>query len=416
MSKIRQYFSTLELIRGFLSALFGSLFIYLEYFNLSSPLANTILALLSLYLLLKNGIQVWFFYGAFTSLFWFWWVSMSLIQYDLIWLIPLEIIFLMLIYGTIFAFFAWISHQSCSVFIQLLLKSLVLLGISYIHPFSFDWLKPELMFTDTPFGILKWQFGVILLSLSATIWRKRVLYLFCVFFAYQPITASIEEVPKDIMLVTTQTGVKDKWNKTLQKTQFNKIFQAIDTAIDANKTLIIFPESVFPLYLKRTPKVYTPLLEKSKQIDIIVGGLSWKNKHPYNSTYFFHQNKVTIADKVVLVPFGESNPLPQFLSDWVNEVFYDGAVDYLPSEEVTDFNISGKLYRNAICFEATSEKLYEGSPKNMIVISNNGWFTPSIEPNLQKILLRYYHKKYHTNIYHSTNMSPSYVILNEHND
>jgi apolipoprotein N-acyltransferase len=112
----------------------------------------------------------------------------------------------------------------------------------------------------------------------------------------------------------------------------------------------------------------------------------------------------------VLVPFGESNPLPDFLSDWVNKVFYDGAVDYKASKEVIDYKIDDNTYRNAICFEATSEKLYEGIPENMIVLSNNGWFTPSIEPTLQKLLLQYYSKKYGTTVYHAVNMSDSYII------
>jgi len=118
-----------------------------------------------------------------------------------------------------------------------------------------------------------------------------------------------------------------------------------------------------------------------------------------------------------LVPFGEANPLPDFLSDWVNEVFYDGAIDYKASDKVTDYHIDGTTYRNAICFEATSEKLYEKDkkgqrPKNMIVLSNNGWFHPSIESSLQKLLLQYYSKKYGTTIYHSVNMSTSYMIQN----
>ena len=46
----------------------------------------------------------------------------------------------------------------------------------------------------------------------------------------------------------------------------------------------------------------------------------------------------------------------------------------------------------------------------MIVLSNNGWFVPSTEPTLQKLLLLYYNKKYDTTIYHSINMSPSYII------
>jgi len=146
-----------------------------------------------------------------------------------------------------------------------------------------------------------------------------------------------------------------------------------------------------------------------------VGALYWDGRTPRNSTYVFTKGHVSIANKVLLVPFGEANPLPDFLSDWVNEVFYDGAVDYKADSEVTDYEIDGTIYRNAICFEATSEKLYVTNkngnyPPYMIVLSNNGWFTPSIEPSLQKLLLQYYSKKYGTTIYHAVNMSNSYII------
>ncbi len=48
--------------------------------------------------------------------------------------------------------------------------------------------------------------------------------------------------------------------------------------------------------------------------------------------------------------------------------------------KVTDYTIDGVKYRNAICYEGTSEKLYRDNPKNMILISNNGWVVPSVEP------------------------------------
>ncbi len=157
--------------------------------------------------------------------------------------------------------------------------------------------------------------------------------------------------------------------------------------------------------------------KRAKHISIVTGGLYWDGKTPRNSSYIFTNNTITVANKVVLVPFGESNPLPDFLSDWVNKVFYDGAVDYKASTKMTDYTIDGTTYRNAICFEATSEKLYEkdkeaNRPEQMIVLSNNGWFMPSIEPTLQKLLLQYYSKKYGTTIYHAVNMSESYKIVN----
>jgi len=117
-----------------------------------------------------------------------------------------------------------------------------------------------------------------------------------------------------------------------------------------------------------------------------------------------------VANKVILVPFGENNPLPDWLGDLVNDIFYDGAVDYEASSVITDYKIDDTIYRNAICYEACSEALYRGEPKEMIVLSNNGWFTPSIQATQQRLLLEYYSRKYGTKIYHSVNKSASYII------
>ncbi len=414
MNKIRQYFSTFELTRALLIALLSSAFIYLDHWDFSHPLVNTILGLTTLYLLLQEGQKVWFVSGAFIGLFWFWWIALSLQHYGMIWAVPAEILIISFIYGVLFWLFAWTAEKLSLIFSipSVLLKAFFLLIFSYIHPFGFDWFKPELMFVESYLGIQKWQFASILLGVGLSIWKKQFRYLLLVLFAYQTNFSTYTKLADDITLITTHTSVQDKWNETLHARQFENIFKSIDQAIEAQKKLIIFPESIFPLFLNRSQKLIDRLQEKAKQISIVTGGLYWDGKTPRNSTYIFTDNKISVANKVILVPFGESNPLPDFLSDWVNKIFYDGAVDYVASKNVIDYRIDGKSYRNAICFEATSERLYEGNPKNMIVLSNNGWFIPSIEPTLQKLLLQYYSKKYGTTIYHAVNMSKSYIIQN----
>ncbi len=415
--KISQYSSTFELTKGFFIALLSAAFIYLNHWGFSYPTLNTILGITTLYLLLKEEKKVWFFSGAFIGLFWFWWIALSLQHYGMVWAVPIEIAIIMLSYGILFWLMAWISEKIASLLqisgtlLPLLLKASALFIISYIHPFSFDWFKPELMFVESYLGIEKWQFAIILSALVLSIWKQQLLYLLLILFAYQsnpPISLISED---HIRLVTTHTSVEEKWDETLHAAQFKDLFKQIDQAIKEKKSLVILPESVFPIFLNRS-KMLDRLQKKAKQISIVTGGLYWDGKTPRNSTYIFTDNKVSVANKVVLVPFGESNPLPDFLSDWVNKVFYDGAVDYVASPNVVDYHIDGKTYRNAICFEATSERLYEGEPKHMIVLSNNGWFTPSIEPTLQKLLLQYYSKKYGTTIYHSVNMSQSYMVKN----
>jgi apolipoprotein N-acyltransferase len=423
MNKIRQYFTTFVLIRGLMIAMLGSAFIYLNYWGLSYALINTIVGLLFLYLLLKSETAVWFIVGSLIGLFWFWWIALSLIEYEMLWAAPIEVFIIMLSYGLLFAFVAWLSHrlpssigfkttQSTHIF-TLIIKAIGLLSLSYIHPFSFDWFKPELMFVESYLGIEKLQFFFILTGIVLSLWKKSILYMLIIVLAYQPLNLEISKVTPNIALITTHTSVKDKWNKNKHQAQFDTILQTIDEAIAKKKSLIILPESVFPIFLNREEGLLNALKERAKHITIVVGALYWDGKTPRNSTYIFTKGNVKIANKVILVPFGEANPLPDFLSDWVNKIFYDNAVDYKADSNVTDYVIDGITYRNAICFEATSEKLYEGHPKQMIVLSNNGWFTPSIEPILQKLLLQYYSKKYSTTIYHSVNMSESYIIQNK---
>ncbi|NOR54745.1 MAG: apolipoprotein N-acyltransferase [Sulfurovum sp.] len=423
MNKIRHYFSTLELTTGLGIALLSSAFIYLDFFHFSHPLLTTILGLLTLYFLLASSTKTWFIVGAGIGLFWFWWISLSFIHYEMLWAIPIVVIIMALLYAVPFGIIAWVSEKITSRFtfhselFTLLLKALGLLALSYVHPFGFDWFKPELMFVDSYFGIEKWQFAVILGAIVLSLWRNNILLLMLVVFAYVPTSSATPSLKENIALIGTHITVEDKWNEILHPKHFKDIFAEIDQALAEKKSLIILPESVFPVFLNHDKITLLKLKEKSKNISIVTGALYWDGKTPRNSTYIFNKGKITVANKVLLVPFGESNPLPDFLSDWVNEVFYDGAVDYVASADVTDYTIDGVTYRNAICFEGTSEKLYEKDkagkrPENMILLSNNGWFTPSIEPTLQKLLLQYYSKKYGTDIYHSVNMSDSYLIKN----
>jgi apolipoprotein N-acyltransferase len=407
-----------------------------EYWDLSYPVLTTFFGLTALYLLLQENKNTWFFSGFFTGLFWFWWILVSFGHYNMLWAIPIGLLIISFSYGILFWSLAWIAEKITDVIAniragrdhppksiapskfkvgeptlrELILKATGLLVLSYLHPFGFDWFKPELMFVNSYLGIEKWQFAIILTAMILSIWKRQFLYLFIVLLAYQPATTSTPSIPNTIQLTTLNTPVEEKWNKALHTQQFNEVFNIIDKAIDNNKTLVILPESIFPIFLNYDKTLIAKLERRAKAISIVVGGLYWDGKTPHNSTYIFSNKKITIANKVLLVPFGESNPLPDFLSDWVNKIFYDGAVDYKASENVVDYTIDGTTYRNAICFEATSEKLYEGEPENMIVLSNNGWFTPSTEPTLQKLLLQYYSKKYRTTIYHSVNMSRSYIV------
>ena len=416
--KINEYFTINRITMGFLIALLSAGSLYLDWMGVVNYLINTILGLLSFYLLLKSCKKTWFWFGFFMASLWFWWISMSFANYGFAWAIPIGIIISSFVFGLLFLLLASLSESISRKFfptqeyLPLLLKALALLLLSYIHPFGFDWYKPELLFTNSYIGIEKWQFALVLVAILLTLYQKQLLFMLLVIGAYPYAShfQKVEPLTSNIQLGNFHINVIDKWKPELQQKHISMVFNAIDRAIAEKKSLIILPESIFALFLNQQPVLLKALLQRSHEISIVLGSLYVDGETPRNSTYIFKDGNYTIANKIVLVPFGEANPLPKFMSKWINNLFFDGAPDYVAAKNPTDYEIDGKIYRNAICYEACSEPLYQGEPKQMIVISNNGWVSPSIEPTLQKILLQYYSKKYGTTIYHAANMSPSYIV------
>jgi len=383
----------------------------LEYLGITIPLINTIFGLLGLYILIHSNKKTWTITGFLIGIFWFWWIALSFRDYGFAWAIPIGVVIIALIYALIFWLLAYISQLlSKKIDIpQPFINIIMIFAISYIHPFGFDWLKLEIIFVDSYIGVTPLDFILVLISLSLIKYNRY--YILISLFAINPNLSIVSFQDKNIDLITTNISIKDKWNIDLMDKNIEDTFKIIQNSIDNNFSIIILPESIIPKFINKNEYIKDRLKEYSNHISIVIGGLYLDdNGTPRNSTYIFSKDNIEIANKVVLVPFGEANPLPKFLSDIVNKIFYDGAIDYKASKNVYDYTIDNIKYRNAICFEATSERLYENSPKYMIAISNLNWFTPSIQPTLQKLLLKYYHRKYGTIIYHSINGSRSYIV------
>jgi apolipoprotein N-acyltransferase len=266
----------------------GSAFIYLSHWGFSLPWLNSIIGILTLYLLLPSDSRVWSVTGFFTGILWFWWIALSFNHYQMPWAIPIVVTTIGLLYAILFWAAAFLAEKAASIFyppssiLHLTLKAAALLGFSYVHPFGFDWFKPELMFVESYFGIEKWQFTIILIAIVLTLWKKQAAYLLIALLAWQPLNTTPPELPEKIQIVSTQTNVEEKWDKTLHPAQFKMLFSTIDKAIEDNKTLIVLPESVFPVFLSRSSSLIDALREKAKKISIVTGGLYWDGKTPRN--------------------------------------------------------------------------------------------------------------------------------------
>jgi apolipoprotein N-acyltransferase len=294
------------------------------------------------------------------------------------------------------------------------IRALLLFGLSFVTPFSWKWLEPELLFVHSYIGIYKYQLALLLLALVLLKFKKPYRYIVPPLLLLGALNYGYTQ-PKEphlkIKLVATDIPQNEKWTRKALYPTVSMIFANIDNAIKEHYDLVIFPESVFPLYLNKNQQLLNALQERSKKIAIVVGALLREDEKNYNVSYLFQNGSYQVAKKLVLVPFGEYIPLPKFAKKFVNETFFNGASDFVTAKKPTDFIIKGVKFRNAICYEATTDDIYAGGNiKYVIAMSNNAWFAPSIEPTLQKILLEYFAKKEGVIIYHAANYKGSAVI------
>ncbi|WP_458699703.1 apolipoprotein N-acyltransferase [Sulfurospirillum sp. 1307] len=403
----KNHSSTFYIIKGFFIAFSLSIFIYLDYFSFQSKIINSIFAFIGFYTLLKAQNKTLPWIGFFLGIFWFYWISLSFRFYDLPYLIPFVIIGIGLIYGFIF----WIiSKLSISVEI----RAILLLALSFFEPFGFNWLKLELLFINSYFSTNLYMYTLFLAFLVFLIRVKKPYnFIFLIAIILLPFSNNQTQIkPPNLNIALADINLEQdkKWDKKYQQEIIETNFLIIKKAIQNKKDLIILPESAFPLYLNLHVELVEKLKKLSHKISIITGGLRVLNEKVYNSSYMFQNGDMKIANKVVLVPFGEKIALPKFMARIINKIFFNGAEDYESAKDVTDFDINGYKFRNAICYEATSNELFKNNPRYMVAISNNAWFKPSIEPTLQKLLLKYYARKYNTIIYHSANGGINAII------
>jgi len=427
--KIKKYFTTNHIIEGLIIAILLSAFIYIEHFNLFSgyflSILNTISGILGLYLLLKAKTPVWFFSGFFIAIFWLWWISVSFCYYNMPYLIPFVVLIIGLVYGFIFLILSYISvaiakrieSKFFAIFWEssrVVFNALAIILIDQIEPFGFNWLKLQLIFTDSVISDSLYSFIAVVAILAITIVTKRYYILLALIVLVDLNEPKIlkPSALRDISLVQTDISMKDKWKPKNAPLFTNIALEKIDRAISNNKSMVILPESILPYFLNLERPYLEQFLERSKKITIVIGSLYFKSKtNRRNSAYIMKDGSYIVANKVVLVPFGEANPLPSWASKIVNKIFFDGAIEYQADKNYTTIKALNKEFKIAICYEGTALKTYKDKPKYLIVISNNGWFKPSIEPTLQKILLKHYSREYGTTIYHSVNGSSSYVVL-----
>ncbi|MDA3077359.1 apolipoprotein N-acyltransferase [Campylobacter sp. JMF_06 NA1] len=410
----REYFTLNKINNGFFLALGVSNFIFVEILSqnlggilsLVAEFLSPFIAIFALFALLKSNKQIWFWFGFFIGAIWFYWISFSLIYFGLSFLIPVEILGICLIAGAIFRIFA--------IFDEPIARALCLVGLKFIHPFGFDWLNFELLFSHGIFRAEIFAFCTILVGICILIKfrhkAKILLFCACLICALEFKEKQAEFLPLKIKLENSQISQFDIWDEEKILDAIRENLTKIDEAIESGYEAIVLPESAFALYLNREEALKEILLEKSHKISIVAGAEAYEESKFYNSAYVFENGNLRRFDKHILVPFGEQVPLPVPIRDFINNTFLGGASDFSIAPNFSFYTIKEIPVKSAICYEATRGEFYSDNPKFVVAISNNGWFIPSYEPHLQRLIIRYYATLSGASVYHAINASPSEII------
>ncbi len=380
--------------------------IYFSFFeNIFLETLSPFLAIWGLILLLRTkSAKGYFWTGFLTGLFWFWWVGLSAIYFNLNYLVPVIALIMGLVYGVLF--------RICFLFKFDFLRLCAIFALSFIHPLGFDWLEWGIY---TAYGFFDSSLrGIICLFLIAYFIYEGyisryykiaiVLILFFTGFHYEEKTATT--LPFSYKLINTNISQDQKFLQEKLILNSNALLSEISRAILEKKELVILPETAFAFNLRGT-KYEDFLKELSHKIIIITGAFYTKDGQTYNSTYVFRRGKSYIFNKHFLVPFGEEIP---FFKELVKKYFLPNMEEFTRGPVQSQYKLNNSLITNAICYEATKEQNYKNS-QIIIALSNNAWFKHSNEYKLQKLLMQFYANKYGVSVYHATNGKENAVIL-----
>ncbi|MCK4738088.1 MAG: apolipoprotein N-acyltransferase, partial [Sulfurimonas sp.] len=247
----------LDLVSGIITALLFSTFIYLEHFGITVKLINTICALLSLGLLLYISKRAVLIAGFFIGLLWFYWIGYSFEYNGVGYLTPV----ITFIFGIIYMLFFGVLALTNSVAI----RALLIFGLSFFEPMDWNWLQIELLFVDSYIGILKYQLATVLVALSLPGYiqnRYKYTPLLLLILALNQggqalniYTKVQKDAPLKIKLVSTDIKQDVKWKRESLKPTIKLAYKEIQKAIDEGYDIVVLPESVFPLYMNKTPKL-----------------------------------------------------------------------------------------------------------------------------------------------------------------
>ncbi len=291
--------------------------------------------------------------------------------------------------------FAWVTME--------FVRSLGALGFPWINlGLTQTIYLPLIQIADVTgsYGISFWIVLINIFFYLTIVSKNKLKYLivtgliFIIVFSFGHIRInSIKEVEtKSITIAVTQPNINadEKWEPEARDENFALMHGLLDSALNLNPDLVLWPESAVPAYLRLSEYRRNPIVEKLAKFNIpllsgTVDRIIDKNgdKIYYNSTiYIKPDGNIQMYNKIHLVPFAEYIPLTENIPSLKKLNFGQG--NFTPGKEYTVFKLDSVKFSNIICYESSMPKIVKDFVKNgaqfITIQANDGWLGKSAGP------------------------------------
>ncbi|MFN3785212.1 MAG: apolipoprotein N-acyltransferase [Thiothrix sp.] len=240
-----------------------------------------------------------------------------------------------------------------------------------------------------------------------------------------------EPATQEPLYISMLQGNIDQWTKWAPEFR-NENIQAYMDLMDGDKFpdvetshLVIWPETALADFFQQSRAEMLQLQDWARETksDLLIGGfhVDRMTGNVYNAVMAVggerdvEQSIATgenVSAKRHLVPFSEYIPFLQYLRFLENiiKLPYDNVTAWRGTHTLT---LAGQPMRIAVCYEeAYAEQMLEGLPDAtmLLTVSNDGWFTGSIQPYQHTEIARMRAKETGRFLLHATNNGVSAII------
>ncbi len=281
-------------------------------------------------------------------------------------------------------------------------------------------------------GIYILSIGTILTNIFIFNWKKRHfrflgIIIFSVWILSGILQFNLINLTKtDTNIAIIQPSIKQdlKWEKNFEDSIFSRLQTLSKKAMRTNPSMLIWPESALPGYLRRDRKLknFTTNIAKKNSVQIFTGFPDYKiAQPPFPNRYKFYNaatkidqkgNFSKIYHKNILVPFGERTPfLKTFPVLWKVQF---GQANFEYGDNIEFYELEKYKFAPLICFEiampSLTNKIAQSNADFIVNLTNDAWFKKSVGTFQHAMMTKIRAVETRTQIYRAANTGFSLVI------